>query len=141
MDPTRSAALELVTAVLERRRGLEESLEALPAMDPRDRAAAHRLAATVLRRLGSLDAVLDPLLRKAPPDQVRHILRLGAAGLLLLGTPAHAAVATAVSLARSRGFAPFAGLVNAILRRIADIGPATMGELDGPRLDTPGWLW
>lgn len=140
-DATRAAALDLLIAVLDRRRSLEESLDGLPEMPGRDRAAAHRLAATVLRRLSSLDAVLDPLLRKAPPDHVRHILRLGAAGLLLLGTPAHAAVATAVSLARARGFAPFAGLVNAVLRRVADVGPAAMGELDGPRLDTPGWLW
>jgi 16S rRNA (cytosine967-C5)-methyltransferase len=85
--------------------------------------------------------VLEPLLRKAPPTPVRHVLRLGAAGLLLLGTPDHAAVATSVALARAHGLAPFAGLVNAVLRRVAMLGPAALDGLDGPRLDTPAWLW
>ena len=140
-DPTREAAFDLLTSVLDRRRPLEDALDALPERAARDRAAAHRLAASVLRRMGTLDAVLEPVFRKAPPEPVRHVLRLGAAGLLLLGTPSHAAVATAVALARARGLAPFAGLVNAVLRRVADAGPATLADLDGPRLDTPAWLW
>src|SRR3954452_5995092 len=121
-DPTREAALDLLTAVLDRRRPLDEALDALPELAPRDRAAAHRLAAAVLRRLGTLDAVLEPFLRKAPPDPVRHVLRIGAAGLLLLGTPNHAAVATAVALARTRRLTPFAGMVNAVLRRVGEAG-------------------
>lgn len=140
-DPTRDAAFTLLSAVLDRHRPLEEALDALPPLAPRDRAAAHRLTAAVLRRLGSLDAALEPYLAKAPPTPVRHVLRLGAAALLLLGTPTHAAVATAVALARSRGLAPFAGLVNAVLRRLAAAGPAALESLDGPRLDTPPWLW
>ena len=140
-DPTRDAAFDLLTGVFERHRALEESLDALPAIDARDRAAAHRLAATVLRRAGTLDAVLEPFLKKAPPEPVRLILRLGAAGALLLGTPSHAAVATAVALARSRGLVPFAGLINAVLRRVTEAGPASLEALDAPRLDTPSWLW
>ena len=140
-DPTRDSGFDLLAAVLDHRRPLEDALDALPAIDARDRAAAHRLAAAVLRRLGSLDAVLEPLLKKAPPEPVRHVLRLGAAQLLLLDTPPHAAVATAVALARSRGLAPFAGLVNAVLRRVAEAGPSALDELDAARLDTPAWLW
>ena len=140
-DPTREIAFDLLSAVLDRRRSLEDALDAAPPADPRDRAAAHRLAAAVLRRMGTLDAVLEPLLQRAPPDGVRHILRLGAAGLLLLDTPAHAAVATAVGLARARRFVPFAGLVNAVLRKVAAAGPAALDGLDAPRLDTPAWLW
>jgi len=140
-DPTRQATFDLLAAVLDRHRPLEEALDALAPMEPRDRAAAHRIVASVLRRAGSLDAVLEPFLRRAPPDPVRHILRLGAAQLVLLDTPPHAAVATAVALARARGLAPFAGLVNAVLRRVAEAGPAALDHLDGPRLDTPPWLW
>jgi 16S rRNA (cytosine967-C5)-methyltransferase len=140
-DPVREAAFDLLTAVLDHRRPLDDALDSLPAAAPRDRAAAHRLAATVLRRLGTLDAVVEPYLRKRPPEPVRHILWIGAAGLLLLDTPEHAAVATAVELARSRRLAPFAGLVNAVLRRIAATGAAALTELDGPRLDTPPWMW
>ena len=140
-DPTREAAFDLLTAVVDRRRLLEDALDALPALEPRDRAAAHRLAAAVLRRMGTLDAVLEPYLRKEPPEPVRHVLRLGAAALLLLETPRHAAVATAVALARTRGRAPFAGLINAVLRRVSEAGAAALADLDGPRLDTPAWLW
>ncbi|MBI0434909.1 RsmB/NOP family class I SAM-dependent RNA methyltransferase [Roseomonas sp. KE0001] len=136
-NPTRSAALALLTAVLERHRGLEEALDALPPSDARDRAAAHRIAAAVLRRMGSLDAVLEPLLRREPPPEVRNALRIGAAELLLLETPPHAAVASCVDLVPR----PFAGLVNAVLRRVAEAGPGAVAELDGERLDTPGWLW
>jgi 16S rRNA (cytosine967-C5)-methyltransferase len=140
-DPTRDNAFDLLTAVLDRRRPLEDALDSLPATDARDRAAAHRIAASVLRRAGSLDAVLEPFLRREPPAPVRHVLRLGAAQLLFLDTPAHAAVATSVALARARGLAPFAGLVNAVLRRVAEAGAAALDGLDAPRLDTPPWLW
>jgi 16S rRNA (cytosine967-C5)-methyltransferase len=139
-DPTREAAFSLLGAVLDRHRALDDALDALPPIPARDRAASHRLAAAALRRLGTLDAVLEPLLRRAPPDSVRHILRLGAASLLVLRDPPHAAVSTAVALARSRGLVPFAGLVNAVLRRLA-AEPDAFGGLDGPRLDTPAWLW
>jgi 16S rRNA (cytosine967-C5)-methyltransferase len=140
-DPTRTAAFDLLTAVLEHHRPLEEALDSLPPQDHRDRAAAHRLAAAVLRRTGTLDAVLEPYLRKQPPDPVRNILRIGAAGLLLLETPVHAAVATAVNLAKHRGLTPFAGLINAVLRKVATAGPAQLEDLDPARLDTPAWLW
>lgn len=140
-DPTRESAFDLLTAVLERRRPLEVALDSLPAGQGRDRAAAHRLAATVLRRMGTLDAVLEPFLRREPPEPVRNILRLGAAGVLLLDTPGHAAVATAVTLAKTRKLTPFTGLINAVLRKVASAGPGLMADLDAPRLDTPTWLW
>ncbi len=141
VDPTRDGAFDLLDATLVRHRALDEALHLLADLDPRDRAAAHRIAAAVLRRIGSLDAVLEPHLKKAPPDPVRNILRIGAAGLVLLDTPPHAAVATCVALARRRGLEPFAGLVNAVLRRVSESGAALLEQLDGPRLDTPAWLW
>ena len=140
-DNTRFYAYLLLTQVLQRRHTLEEALNLLPPGEPRDRAAAHRIAATVLRRLASLDAVLEPFLRRAPPEEMRQILRIGAAGLLLLDTPPHAAVATAVELVRTQKLDSFTGLVNAVLRRVATGGPGLLAELDAPRLDTPAWLW
>lgn len=145
MDPTRGIAFDVLVAVGERRRPLEEALDqADPAGSlvlPRDRAAAHRLAATVLRRMGTLDAVLEPFLTRAPPPRVRLVLMMGAAQLLFLETPPHAAVGTAVALVRGRGLAPFAGLVNAVLRRVAASGGSALDGLDGPRLDVPAWAW
>lgn len=137
-SPGRRAALSLLEAVLDRHRGLEEALPGLPAgLAARDRAAGHRIAAMVLRRAGTLDAVLEPWLRKAPPEVVRHALRIGAAELLLLGTAPHAAVGSAVGLVPK----PFAGLANAVLRRVAEAGTSGLEGLDAERLDTPPWLW
>ncbi|MDO9709666.1 RsmB/NOP family class I SAM-dependent RNA methyltransferase [Paracraurococcus lichenis] len=154
-NPARRAAAALLEAVLVRHRPLEEALDALPtdgrphkvrekgearpgaAVSLRDKAAGHRIAAAVLRRAGSLDAVLEPFIRREPPPVVRNALRIGAAELLLLATPPHAAVASAVDLVPQ----PFAGLVNAVLRRVAEAGPAALEGLDAERLDTPGWLW
>jgi 16S rRNA (cytosine967-C5)-methyltransferase len=136
--PARQAALALLDAVMQRRRPLEEALDALPAaLAARDRSAAHRIAAAVLRRAGSLDAVLEPFLRREPPPVVRTALRAGAAELLLLGTPAHAAVAATVAVVPR----PFTGLVNAVLRKVAAEGAAALEGLDAERLDTPPWLW
>lgn len=140
-DPTREGAFHLLTEVLDRGRSLDRALDELGRIAARDRAAAHRIAAAVLRHQGSLDAALEPFLRRAPPDSARHVLRIGAASLLFLSVPPHAAVATAVSLARSRGLAPFAPLVNAVLRRLAEKGADALADLDQPRLDTPAWLW
>ena len=139
---SRRAAIALLESVLGRRRTLEDALAAVTGLEARDRGFAHLLAATVLRRLGTLDAVIEPYLRRPPPDAVRHALRIGAAQLLLLGTRAHAAVGATVAAVRAlpKG-AAFTGLANAVLRRIAAAGPAALKGLDGPRLDTPDWLW
>jgi 16S rRNA (cytosine967-C5)-methyltransferase len=140
-DPTRDAAFALVSGVLDRRRPLDQTLDQLSGIEARDKAAAHRIAASVLRHLGSIDAVLETHLTKAPPAKVRHILRIGAAQALFLGAPAHAAVSTSVALAHGQGVSKFAGLVNAVLRRVTEAGMAALAELDQPRLDTPSWLW
>ncbi|PZW50346.1 16S rRNA (cytosine967-C5)-methyltransferase [Humitalea rosea] len=136
-NPARAAAMLLLQAVLDRRQGLEDALDALPAREPRDRASGHRIAAAVLRRLGTLDAILEPYLKREPPSEVREALRIGVAELLLLGTPPHAAVSAAVDLVPK----PFAGLVNAVLRRIAQAGESALEGIDADRIDTPAWLW
>ncbi|GFE92176.1 RsmB/NOP family class I SAM-dependent RNA methyltransferase [Acetobacter persici] len=143
-DPTRDVAFDILCGVVEHRRMLETSLSRsaneheAPA---RDRAAAHRLAAATLRHMGTLRTLLEPFLRKEPPEPVRIALMMGCAQLLFLETPPHAAVGTTVSLLRRRKLAPFAGLANAVLRKVADQGPALLDGLDQPRLNIPAWLW
>ena len=96
---------------------------------------------TVLRRLGQIDAVLDRFMRARPKAvRVHNLLRLGAAQLLFLDTPAHAAVAETVALASGpHGYAK--GLVNAVLRRLAREGTEALARQDAARLNTPDWLW
>lgn len=142
----RMAALALLHGVLERRLPLDEALEDARSgagLAPRDRAFARALAATVLRRLGQIDAVVAACLQKPLTPKARavgNVLRLGVAQLLFLGTPAHAAVAETVSLTQGR-LAPYTSLVNAVLRRVAREGSALLQGQDEARLNTPPWLW
>ena len=144
---SRSVAFEILGQVLERRRPLDQALashEGFPRMEPRDRAFARNLLATTLRRLGQIDAVLAGYLTHELPARGRSVmqaLRLGAAQLLFLGTPAHAAVDGSVRLTDSRALAGYKGLVNAVLRRIAGEGAQLVTQQDAPRLNTPEWLW
>lgn len=110
----------------------------------RDRAFARLLVATVLRRLGQIDALIAHCLNTPLPPRaamVHDMLRLGIAQLLFLRTPPHAAVATTVDLAEVRGFLSHKGLVNAVLRRLSQEGPGLVAEQDAARLNTPDWLW
>jgi 16S rRNA (cytosine967-C5)-methyltransferase len=143
----RGVAIDLLGAVLRRRRPLDDAIDEareLPALSVRDRAFARLLVATVLRRLGQIDALIAHCLATPLPPraaQVHDMLRLGIAQLLFLRTPAHAAVATTVDLAEARGFSSHKGLVNAVLRRLSQDGPPLVEQQDAPRLNTPRWLW
>ena len=143
----RGTALDLLEAVLGRKRPLDEALQdhaGFSTLAVRDRAFARLLTATTLRRLGQIDALIAGALERPLPKKargVRDILRLGLCQLLFLETPAHAAVATAVDLAEERGHGPLKGLVNAVLRRMAREGARAVRAQDAARLDTPDWLW
>jgi len=139
--------VDLLGSVLRRRRPLDDAIDEapdLPSLSVRDRAFARLLVATVLRRLGQIDALISHCLATPLPPraaQVHDMLRLGIAQLLFLRTPAHAAVATTVDLADARGFMTHKGLVNAVLRRLSQDGPGLVTLQDAPRLNTPKWLW
>jgi len=121
-------------------------------VDPRERQQAQRLAygAVQMRRL--LDWLIDGVAEK--PDRiepgVRDVLRLGAYEIISSdGTPDFAAVNEAATLARSlpgprgKGSAR-AGLVNAVLRRIAADGAARIKAIDPAdialRHSFPDWI-
>jgi 16S rRNA (cytosine967-C5)-methyltransferase len=146
----RRVAADILDGVLRRGRPLDEQLDGkgahvgLPHLADRDRALVRRIVATTLRRLGSLRHVVGGFLdRGFPPDAPRTetALLIGAAQILLLDGPAHAAVDLSVRLVQAdRRAARYAGLVNAVLRRIAREGPAKIASADVSRLDTPDWL-
>jgi 16S rRNA (cytosine967-C5)-methyltransferase len=147
-EPTaRQVALDLIGAVLRRKRPLDEAIEensAMAELSVRDRAFARLLVATVLRRLGQIDTLIADCLNTplAPRAAIVHdILRLGISQLLFLRTPPHAAVATSVDLAHARGFLSHKGLVNAVLRRLSVEGAERVERQNAARLNTPEWLW
>jgi 16S rRNA (cytosine967-C5)-methyltransferase len=138
--PARAAALEVLTAALARRGGLDEGLAhpAMARLEPRDRAFARALAMATLRRLGAIDAALQARLKKPPPERIVNVLRLGAAQLLALKVAPHAAVAATVDLAAAqKGGGAFKGLVNAVLRGLVREPP----DLDDPVALAPVWLF
>src|SRR5215472_14301503 len=147
LPSARAVAVDLIGAVLRRKRPLDDAIDDNPNMTslaPRDRAFARLLVATVLRRLGQIDALIAHCLNTPLPPRaaaVHDMLRLGIAQLLFLRTPAHAAVATTVDLAEARGFLSHKGLVNAVLRRLSQEGPTLVQAQDAARLNTPEWLW
>jgi 16S rRNA (cytosine967-C5)-methyltransferase len=145
--PVRSVAADLLDGVLRRRRALDELLDGsreFAALDERDRALARAIVATALRRLGTLRHLLAGFLDRGMPAQAPRIetaLLIGAAQILFLEVPDHAAVDLSVRLAQADKQAlHFAGLVNAVLRRVAREGAGRLAALDAASLDTPDWL-
>jgi 16S rRNA (cytosine967-C5)-methyltransferase len=99
--PARRAALKLLDAVLRRGDPLELALHgAAQGLPPADRALVHAIAAEVLRHLPDLDAMIDGATKQIlPPDaKARMVLRIALVQALVLDTPPHAAIATALPL-------------------------------------------
>jgi 16S rRNA (cytosine967-C5)-methyltransferase len=146
----RRIAADILDGVLHKHRTLDEQLDGaaahpgLKTLSDRDRALMRRLVATILRRLGTLGHVLSRLLdRGIPTDAPRaqSALLIGAAQILWMDVPDHAAVDLSVRLAQSdRRAAKYAGLVNAVLRRCAREGHALIEEVEAQTLDVPPWL-
>jgi 16S rRNA (cytosine967-C5)-methyltransferase len=143
----RLLAADILDGVLRQRRALDDILEssnALTALAERDRALVRALVGMVLRRLGTLRRLLGMFLERGLPVQAPRVetaLLLGAAQIFFLNVPDHAAVDLAVRVAQTdRRAAPFAGLINAVLRRLTREGAARLATLDPSALDAPDWL-
>ncbi|HEY2135176.1 MAG TPA: RsmB/NOP family class I SAM-dependent RNA methyltransferase [Xanthobacteraceae bacterium] len=146
----RRVAADILDGVLRRARPLDEQLDGKSAhvglahLADRDRALVRRIVATVLRRLGSLRHLVASFLdRGLPADAPRAeiALLMGAAQILLLEVPDHAAVDLSVRLVQAdRRASRYAGLINAVLRRIARQGNERLAGVDVVALDTPEWL-
>jgi 16S rRNA (cytosine967-C5)-methyltransferase len=145
--PARRLAAEILDGVLRRHRPLDELLDVQPglaALADRDRALVRNLVATVLRRLGTLRHLLGIFLERGLPadaPRAETALLIGVAQILWLEVPDHAAVDLAVRLVQAdRRAARYAGLVNAVLRRVAREGARHLDGVDTTLLDTPNWL-
>ena len=115
-DRARAAALALLAGVMEAGESLSDQTPLLETLSAPERARAQRLASGVLRQMGQLDRALLPLLKKAPPLPVCNVLRLGLLELVT-GEAPHGVVHEAVEAAKKINPA-FAGMVNAVLRRV-----------------------
>ncbi|GBU16791.1 Ribosomal RNA small subunit methyltransferase B [Methylobacterium jeotgali] len=146
----RRAALEAVAELLGQGRALALD-DALAGAGARagvagpDAALARAIATATFRRLGFLKAALAARLAEGLPEDEPRFLALlatGAAQILDLSVPDHAAVDLAVRLAKAEPrLRHRAGLVNAVLRRIAREAEEIRAAETNPLADnTPDWL-
>ncbi len=147
----RQLAVTLVAAVLRYGRAFDDAIAftqdqpEYKDMEPRDRGLARLIAATVLRRLGQIDAVVATFLERPLPEKrgdLSSILQTAVAQLLFLDSPPHAVLNIAVEQCRADSQTErFAKLTNAVLRRVCDQGAGIIAAQDASRLNIPDWIW
>jgi 16S rRNA (cytosine967-C5)-methyltransferase len=144
----RMAAATAIAEIATGRQTLEDRFGAEGAarmvdLDARDRALARSITTVSLRRLGTLRSALAKFLDRGLPKKaigLDWILVTGAAQILFMEVPDHAAVDLAVRAARKdQRTAPFAGLVNAVLRNIIREHATVLADVES-FTDTPQWL-
>ena len=105
---------------------------------------ARSIATVALRRLGTIRKALARRLEKGMPKRggmLEWTLIVAAAQILFLNAPDHAAVDLAVKATRAEAAsAPFAALVNAVLRAVARDRESILASSDPLDDDTPSWL-
>jgi 16S rRNA (cytosine967-C5)-methyltransferase len=146
----RVAAGRVITDVLTGGHALDErfSPNAVPSriagLDARDAGFARSIATVSLRRLGTIRHALAALLEKGLPrqaGQLEWLLIAAAAQILFLDVPDHAAVDLAVRESRlDPKTAPFAALINGVLRNLARRREEFLSNSDPLDQDTPAWL-
>jgi len=138
--PARRSAIFLLDQIIGEGKLLPELIGAgaLARLDPADRARAQRLAMETLSGMERADRILQKHLQKYPPLTVRNALRVGTIELCA-GEAAHGVVNSMVNIvSRHKRYGHLKGLVNAVLRKVADKGPEQWPTLRTPRL--PKWL-
>lgn len=132
----RRSAVYLLDQVLGEGRLTSELIAsgALDHLSPADRARAQRLTNDTLRGLDRADRLLKRHLRKPPPLHVFNILRLGTVELCN-GGDAHGVVNDLVGLISGhKRYGKLKGLINAVLRNMADGAGRSWSDLRLPRL-------
>lgn len=145
MLAARMAALELLGAVLDQRKPLDQALEqtqSFKSLPARDRAFCRMLVTTAIRRLGQVDDLITKAENKpgSRSPVLQNILRLGVTQILFMDVPDHAAVDTAVRMVDAIEMDRQKGFVNGLLRTMTRSGAEWLARQDEGRLNTPEWL-
>ncbi len=147
----RRAAASILSRIIEHRIPLDPLVDersgaaqfrALPDID---RNLVRAILGTALRRRGELEAAIKRCLDR-PLDEnagaLSALLHVGAAQLLFLNVPDHAAVSLAVSAAMAdKRTRQARGLVNSVLRRIVRERDEILKSADPGHRNTPGWMF
>jgi 16S rRNA (cytosine967-C5)-methyltransferase len=117
--PARRAALRLLDTVLRMGTPMDQATNAAcKGLDSPDRALAIAIAQEALRWVVDLDVLIDSKTNQNLPDdaKARMVLRIALAQILLLETPPHAAIATALPLLDGGPKRLVHGVLGALLR-------------------------
>lgn len=119
-DETRRIAAGMLAAIT-RGKTLDEVRDRLDGLEPQARNLADAIVQTSLRHYGEIRIHLAAHMKRPLPlrPHIAHaLLTIGAAQILYMNVPAHAAIDETVA-ATGRREQPFRGLINAVLRKIA----------------------
>jgi 16S rRNA (cytosine967-C5)-methyltransferase len=119
----------MLDAVLRRGQTLEAAAGRIQGLSGPDLGLALAIAGETLRRIPDLDSLIDSATRQRLPrdSKARMVLRIAFAQKIALGTPDHAAVATALPLVDGGPRRLVHGVLGTLLRR-------GLPPLDAPRL-------
>jgi len=109
----------------------------------RDRALVRAILGVAFRHRGDIEAALKHFLDRPLPGgakALKHLLHVAAAQILYLDVPDHAAIYLAVAAAKKNPqLKRFAGLINAILRRLSKEA-GTIRKMQDPFINAPRWF-
>ncbi|MEO9468178.1 RsmB/NOP family class I SAM-dependent RNA methyltransferase [Parasphingorhabdus sp.] len=144
---TRQAALRLLDAVCRRGETLDQAMASATGRlnNPSDKSLAHNIAANVLRWMTALDAMIDSATRNRLADdaKARMALRIALVQVLILETPQHAAISTALPLVHGGPRRLVHGVFSTVMRGIESgkLALPEYPEIPGETLDrwTHNW--
>lgn len=143
----RQSAIRLLDAVCRRGETLDQAMPAATGKlsNPSDKALAHNIAANVLRWMSALDAMIDSATRNRLADdaKARMALRIALAQVLILDTPQHAAISTALPLVHGGPRRLVHGVFSTVMRGVesGELKLPEYPEIPGETLDrwTNNW--
>jgi len=117
-----------------------EKQEGFAELSTRDRAFARNVVSVTFRRGVQIDYVLKQYIKQQPPLFTMVILRSAVAQSLFLKMPDHAVVGESVAALKSvKSARGFAGMANAVLRRVTESGASHLGAVP-PHDNVPKWI-
>src|SRR5690606_7272819 len=114
------------------------------ALEPRDRALVRAILGSALRNRGAIERAINKRLDRPLPENavaLKHLLHVAVAQIFYLDLPDHSAVDLAVEAANSDPRnRKYAGLVNALLRRLSRNKERALANDLPPENNVPEWF-
>ena len=139
-NSARRAAAAMLGAIM-RGKTLDEARDKLSDLNDSERNLADAIVQAALRHFGEIEDLLKSLVKKMPPRNslAQPLLFIGAAQLLYMNVPAHAALHETVA-ATGRREQPYRGLINAVLRNMSRAQESGNVPAPDPLANIPDWL-